>query len=1228
MTIVNFLSGSPGPTGPTGPVSEQYQNSLAMLAWLTGEGRVNGFDFESYNFVTKDGIDPSSVLEYNSSGYVEAPVADTNRYVTLNFDDSSKISAKDYRGIIFRWYQDSSDSGHFEGVTKTLGASAAVDKGSGKVGLPCSSHGYSTGTSISVRGTVNYNAIYTVDATSSTDEIVVTASYVSETFTGAETVNQRVTLGSGKDNTYIEKGLCVKFLSGNYNIRNITNYGDGASEVQLSGQKATEPIVSICRSEVRDGSLYPALYQANDYSWTVLNSDQPQARQGARMVWDSTNKVFWIYGGTYANISAYKSDLWKFDPASKVWTQMSPTGGPPSARYNYSMIFDPVNTTLILFGGVNSSATRLNELWKYTVGTNTWSQLSPTGGPPTARSEHTAVYDSVNATMLVYGGTTGSVSNELWKYTISTNTWSQITFSGSITARRAHTAIYEGGSIQLMWIYAGYTTAAVAEMWKYDVVANSFTQVTMTGAPSTRYAHGSCYVASTRTMYTFGKYSATNEFYSYNLGTNTWTTPSVSGAAPDGRHGQGMETNPDNGQFYMFGGYVASGLSNGNIEFCDFWTYNPSNNSWTQIGPLPRTLGLCIYAPQQQTLLCGYGYSDDSSRYIKDMWQYNTSSNQWSQSYASVAVETRASTQACYDSDLDAVWCFGGDTSGGRQDLWRLNLSTLTWTYFSPNGALPASRSGGVMVYDSNNQHLILITGSGPANNAYNTIYKYIKSTNTWVRMLYNNPHTFLERYYVSGAYDPVTRCVYLYGGTTTLNETWKYDIENNNLYLIYPTGTGPGGRHAMGAFFREADRSIYLFGGYGVGSVRYNDFYRYSIDENKFYQLSTTNTPDVVEFFPASQLGFDKVNDVAYFWSGRFTAAPANRSFVYKLTLTKTLSHTNYGTVVTSDTQSVPIKHWLSIKNVVPTQVSSGNSVIYHSVSFDEKSTFSILSLGSEVSLDASAAVNKGSGKVGLPSTSHGLSPSDNIRVYGTVNYNGNYVVDADTTTNEIVVVKTYVAETFTTSSKCRTVSWRSIVRDNSSTWQYKDSGGSWQNSSVNDVHSALDQAFGVSANRMTGTVLSAISSWEWSLSGGFQSGSSIALDFGTGLKSDSTSIPSLTSYQVNYSVSQSNLTWIGPTWLASANDPTKAYCVLEIEQIESLVMDTDLKAWVSIDDGVNYDQITGLTVFRQSGNMLQVKGTKSNVTARSNNKVKVKITSHNNKKVRLYKASIEVRA
>ena len=86
---------------------------------------------------------------------------------------------------------------------KTLDKGPAVDKGGGLVGLPCSAHGRSSGDYVLIGSSINYDAEYQLDATTSANELVVTASYVAETFNGRETVQKAVTNARNISLSYI-----------------------------------------------------------------------------------------------------------------------------------------------------------------------------------------------------------------------------------------------------------------------------------------------------------------------------------------------------------------------------------------------------------------------------------------------------------------------------------------------------------------------------------------------------------------------------------------------------------------------------------------------------------------------------------------------------------------------------------------------------------------------------------------------------------------------------------------------------------------------------------------------------------------------------------------------------------------------------------------------------------------------------------------------------------------
>ncbi len=95
-------------------------------------------------------------------------------------------------------------------------------------------------------------------------------------------------------------------------------------------------------------------------------------------------------------------------------------------------------------------------------------------------------------------------------------------------------------------------------------------------------------------------------------------------------------------------------------------------------------------------------------------------------------------------------------------------------------------------------------------------------------------------------------------------------------------------------------------------------------------------------------------------------------------------------------------------------------------------------------------------------------------------------------------------------------------------------------------------------------------------------------------------------------------NMTLISNAITAVA-EPTQVRVVLFEEDVDVVTINTDIKAWVSIDGGSNYDQVT----LSDEGNWASGKRVLSgivDVTARTGTSIKWKVTTHNNKNLKLH--------
>jgi hypothetical protein len=144
-------------------------------------------------------------------------------------------------------------------------------------------------------------------------------------------------------------------------------------------------------------------------------TDSPAARAAHSAVYDSVNNIMIVYGGccTGPNFDNF-NDVWVLNNANGMsgtptWVQLSPTGGPPAARSFHTAVYDESHNRMIIFGGLGPGISTFSDVWVLSNangfgGAPTWTRLSPTGGPPLGQADMSAVYDPTHNVMTVFGG--------------------------------------------------------------------------------------------------------------------------------------------------------------------------------------------------------------------------------------------------------------------------------------------------------------------------------------------------------------------------------------------------------------------------------------------------------------------------------------------------------------------------------------------------------------------------------------------------------------------------------------------------------------------------------------------------------------------------------------------------------------------------------------------------------------------------------------------------------
>jgi N-acetylneuraminic acid mutarotase len=407
-------------------------------------------------------------------------------------------------------------------------------------------------------------------------------------------------------------------------------------------------------------------------------SNEPGARYAASS-WTDSSGDLWLFGGIgydSAGVAGYLNDLWQYSPSTGLWTWVSGAAGDnangvygtqgtalasniPGARQAASSWTDS-SGNLWLFGGYGYDSTgalgRLNDLWRYSPGSNQWTWVS--GG-------------SAGNAAGVYGTQgTASVSN--------------------VPGARYSASSWTDSSGNL-WLFGGYgydSTGGVGnlnDLWRYSATANQWTWVGGGSADNAAGLYGTEDVASASNV------------PGARQAANSWTDPS--------------------GNLWLFGGYgYDSAAALGYLN--DLWTYSPSTGLWTWTSGSSGNNSTGVYGtqgtPSASNLLgarqaatswvdssgnfwvfggVGYDSAGDLGT-LSDLWEYSPGTRQWKwvsggsgenangeydtqgTSSASGAPGARYSANSWYDATGNKLWLFGGAGyasagNGSLNDLWQ-----------------------------------------------------------------------------------------------------------------------------------------------------------------------------------------------------------------------------------------------------------------------------------------------------------------------------------------------------------------------------------------------------------------------------------------------------------------------------------------------------------------------------------------------------------------------------
>jgi hypothetical protein len=341
-------------------------------------------------------------------------------------------------------------------------------------------------------------------------------------------------------------------------------------------------------------------------------------------------------------------------------------------------------------------------------------------------------------------------------------------WDGSLDASRAECA-------QVLW-----------NLWQIRIVKNEWTNPPAAGAPAPRGGHSMVFANQTGQAYLFGGMKQVNgllyysdETWSYQRQTYTWTELNPTGAVPSSRFGASMVWIPGISAAILFGGDPSTGGDD------ETWSFDPIAIAWTKLSPAgpvpaPRYGQAMVLEPVSHRIIL-FGGKSDPGQGFNDTWQYDPILGTWTELHPFGAVPgVRWNHSMVWMGSTGKILLFGGNGGGAAgllDDTWVYDPVANTWTELAPAGPVPSARLGHAMAYHPSLDRVVLFGGWRGGVYLDDTWF-FDPATGAWEEI---EPRGLVPpgRSSHSMYYDPLGGVLVVFGGnggTARLGDTWVFD--------------------------------------------------------------------------------------------------------------------------------------------------------------------------------------------------------------------------------------------------------------------------------------------------------------------------------------------------------------------------------------------------------------------------------------------------------------------
>ncbi|MBI5524957.1 MAG: hypothetical protein HY897_01340, partial [Deltaproteobacteria bacterium] len=541
-----------------------------------------------------------------------------------------------------------------------------------------------------------------------------------------------------------------------------------------------------------------------------LIGSRPGNRSGHSMVYDHTTGKVFLFGGWDGS---YKQDMWQWVGSAAAWTERTLTGTKPAERSGHSMVYDSARRSVVVFGGMDGWTHNFGDTWEWNPDTGEWIDRTPAGPSPTARNGAAMVFDASRGVALIFGGWTSTgVNQETWEWDGTAGTWTERTPVGAKpSARTGHTMSFDRDR-NVTVLFGGWTSGGDSqETWEWDGAAGTWTPRAPLSSPPARDGHGMAYDVTRRVSITFGGYSGgeLRDVWEFDGVSCVWRERTPTGIKPAARAAHAMAFAGSAGRAVMFGG-------GGDDQT---WEWEGTGGTWidrSAVVPRPSARGghsMAYDSSRGKVVMFGGGNQ------LADIWEYTPGdAGSWAdRSTGGTQPAGRTETAMAFDNSHNRIVLFGGfDGSANLQDTWEWNGATGEWTDRTQSGAKPPGRRRHAMTYDAARERMVLFGGNDGAGHLDDT-WEWDETTGIWADRTPPPGERPSARELHALVHVAARKTSLLFGGRDaggTVQGTWVWDGAAGRWSRVDPASAPPSARYGLAMTYDDARRRVVLFGG------------------------------------------------------------------------------------------------------------------------------------------------------------------------------------------------------------------------------------------------------------------------------------------------------------------------------------------------------------------------------------------------------------------------------